>query len=275
MTFYPLIPLWMLLLLLTLVAVATVTAFRHRNPAVAAWQHRLLVALRVASLTLALVMLLCPGQTTEERNLEKSHLVFLLDRSASMGTRDLPHGEQRLARAAAFLRDTPLRRLADYPRALYAFNHRVERFEQPDDLTRLHPEGGTDLRQAVDRVDKDIGLARVSALVLVSDGIDHSDFKGSDLTLPILSVQVGTDLAEVQDLGIESFACPDTLSEGETLTLAVPLLLNGYPTEQRVAFRVLADDVPIHTATLTLASGRLHTETVPVTFTATGIHTLR
>ncbi|HPB10625.1 MAG TPA: hypothetical protein PLT74_05140 [Kiritimatiellia bacterium] len=275
MTFYPLIPLWMLLLLLTLAAVATVTAFRHRNPAVAAWQHRLLVALRVASLTLAFLMLLCPGQTTEERNLEKSHLVFLLDRSASMGTRDLPHGEQRLARAAAFLRDTPLRRLADYPRALYAFNHRTERFEKPDALTHLPPEGGTDLRQAVDRVDKDIGLARVSALVLVSDGIDHSAFKGSDLTLPILSVQVGTDLAEVQDLGIESFACPDTLSEGETLTLAVPLLLNGYPTEQRVAFRVLADDVPIHTATLTLASGRLHTETVTATFTTTGIHTLR
>lgn len=275
MTFYPLIPLWTFALLLPLVAVATFYAFKYRNPAVTASRHRLLVALRVASLILVVFMLLCPGQMIEERNLEKSQIVFLVDRSASMGTRDLPHGETRLSRAAAFLRDTPLRRLSDYPRALYAFHHGTERIESPDALSDLTPEGGTDLRQAIDRVDKDIGLARVAALVLVGDGIDHSGFKGSDLTVPVMSVQVGTDLADVQDLGIESFACPDTLYEGETLTLAVPVMLSGYPLEQRAEFRVFADDVPIHNATLTLASGRLHTEPVSVTFSKTGIHTLR
>ena len=259
MTFYPLIPLWTLACLLPLAAGATFYAFRHRNPAVTARRHHLLTGLRTASLVLAVFMLLCPGQMIEERNLEKSQIVFLIDRSASMGTRDLPHGEARLSRAAAFLRDTPMRRLSEYPRALYAFHHSTERLESPESLSDLTPEGGTDLHQAVDRIDKDIGLSRVAALVLVSDGIDHSAFKGSDLTLPVLSVQVGTDLADVQDLGIESFTCPDTLSEGETLTLAIPVMLNGYPLEQRAGFRVLADDVPIHTATLMLASGRLHT----------------
>ena len=85
-----------------------------------------------------------------------------------MGTRDLPHGETRLSRAAA-LRDTL--RASPTPRVIcVSSRHRTDRVTRC--FVNLTPEGGTDLRQAIDRVDKDIGLARVAALVLVSDGID-------------------------------------------------------------------------------------------------------
>lgn len=275
MTFYPLLPLWLILLLLLLSAGVAVYSHRRRNPAVEPWQHSLLLALRVASVALVTLMLLCPGHMTEERNLEKSHIVFLLDTSASMATRDLPNAQSRLERAAAFLRESAFKRLADYPFAFYAFGSQSQRHGDAAALAALKPEGGTDLKQAVARVDKDIGLNRTAALVLVSDGIDHSGFKGSEITVPIMSVQTGTDLANVKDLGIEPFKCPEKISEGEELNIEIPLLLQGYATEQRVPFRVLVDGVPVHTATLALSSGRTHTETVKATLAKTGIHTLR
>ena len=275
MSFYPLLPSWLILLLLLLSAGAAVYSYRRRNPAVEPWQHTLLIVLRMASLALVALMLLCPGHMTEERNLEKSHLVFLLDCSASMATRDLPNGQSRLERASAFLRETRFKRLADYPLAYYSFDSQAQRHGDTSAFAALKPGSGTDFKQAVARVDKDIGLNRTAALVLVTDGIDHSGFKGSELAVPIMSVQVGTDLAKVKDLGIEPFKCPEKISEGEELNLEIPLLLQGYATEQRVPFRVLADGVPVHAATLALGSGRVHTEAVKTALAKTGIHTLR
>ena len=136
MTFYPLIPLWTFALLLPLVAVATFYAFKYRNPAVTASRHRLLVALRVASLILVVFMLLCPGQMIEERNLEKSQIVFW-----STVPLRWAHVTCRMAKRAchapppsyATRRCAPLR----LPRALYAFHHDTDRsvtrcFVRPD-----------------------------------------------------------------------------------------------------------------------------------------------
>lgn len=262
LSFYPILPLWLILALLILsVAVAT-WSYRHRNPAVAPWQHTLLLALRVSALLIATFMLLCPGRMTEERNADKSHIVFLLDHSASMSTRDLPARQSRLEQTVEFINKNRFKRLTDYPLAFYAFNSGTQALEKPEAASELKAEGGTDLKQAVDRVDKDIGLNSTSAMVLLSDGLDDSDFKGSGISVPIMSVQIGTDMSEVKDLGIEQFKSPTKISDGEELVLEIPLLLQGYPTEKQAEFKVLVDNVPIHTATLTLSSGRLHTEKV-------------
>jgi len=275
LSFYPLLPLWFILLLLLLSAAVSVYSYRRRNPAVEPWKHTLLIVLRMASLALVTLVLLCPGHMTEERNVEKSHIVFLLDRSASMATRDLPDNRSRLERAAALLRETRFKRLADYPFAHYSFNGQTQRHGDTAGLAALSPEGGTDFKQAVARVDKDVGLNRTAAMVLVTDGIDHSGFKGSDIAVPVMTVQVGTGLAKVKDLGIEPFTCPDKIGEGEELSLEIPLLLQGYPTEKRIPFRVLVDGVPVHTATPALTSGRAHTETVKVTLARAGVHAIR
>lgn len=275
MSFYPLLPAWLILLLAALSAGAAAYAYRHRNPAVEPWQHKLLLALRMLSVALVALMLLCPGRIIEDRNLEKSHLVFLLDRSASMATRDLRDGQSRLSQCVSFLQAHRFKRLADYPKSYYSFNGQTLRHESADALGALTPEGGTDFKQAFDRVDKDIGLNRTAAVVLFSDGIDYSGFRGTEIAVPVLSVQAGTDLAQSRDLGIEPFKCPDKVSEGVELALEIPLLLQGYPQEKEVRLTVSVDGVPVHTASPKLTSGRVHTETVRTTLTQTGMHVIR
>jgi len=274
-SFYPILPLWLILLLLILAAGVATWSYRHRNPAVAPWQHTLLLALRVLALLLATLMLLCPGRMTEERNVEKSHIVFLLDHSGSMSTRDLPARQSRLEQAVEFLQKNRFKRLADYPQAIYAFSSQSARLERPAAASALKPEGGTDLRQAVARVDKDIGLSSTSAIVLLTDGLDDSGFKGSGIAVPIMSLQSGTDMSEVKDLGIEPFKCPAKISDGEELLLEIPVLLQGYPAEQAAEFKVLVDNVPVHIATLSLSSGRIHTEKVRITLAKTGVHVIQ
>ena len=275
MSFYPLLPVWLILLLLILSAGVAAYSYRNRNPAVETGQQAALLVLRMLCLALVTFMLLCPGRMTEERNLEKSHLVFLIDRSASMGTRDLPNRQSRLERAVIFLRDCQFKRLSDYPFAYYAFENQTRRHKAPSDFLSQKPENGTDFKQAITAIDKDIGLNRTAAIILVTDGIDHSDFKGNDIAVPILSIKTGTDLAKAKDLGIETFTCPKKINEGEELDLEIPFLLRGYATEQHVPFRVFIDGRPVHSDTLVLSSGRVHTETIKATLSKTGIHTLR
>jgi len=274
-SFYPLLPAWLILALLILSAGVGAFSYRRRNPAVEPWQHTLLLSLRMASLLLVTLMLFCPGHMTEDLNLEKSHIVFLADQSASMSTKDLPGGRSRWERATAFLNENRFERLAGYPLATYTFNSQTRKHTNAGALAALRPEGGTDLKQAVTRIDKDIGLNRTAALVLLSDGIDYSDFKGSEISVPIMSVQVGTDLAKVKDLGIEPFTCPDKITEGEEVILEIPLLMTGYSKEVPAPFSVWVDNQPTYSATPTLISGRVHTETFKATFAKTGVHVIR
>jgi hypothetical protein len=271
-SFYPILPVWMIVLLLAFSAGAALWSYRRGNPALKLWQHRLLVALRMAVLALVAVMLLCPGRMTEERNVEKSHIVFLLDTSASMGARDLPLRQSRLERGVEFLRKSRFKRVADYPLAYYTFDTLTARLDGPSVPETLQAGGGTDLKQAVDRIDRDIGVNRASAIVLLSDGLDDSDFRGSSLSVPIMSVRTGTDMTAVRDLGIEPFKCPVKVSEGEEIILEIPLLLQGYSGEQRCGFEVRVAERSVHAAELTLASGRLHTERVKIALSGTGIH---
>ena len=272
MHFYPILPAWLITLLLALSVGIVIWSYRHRNPAIEPWQHKLLLAIRMLVLALVALMLLCPGRMTEERNVEKSHIVFMVDKSASMGTRDLSVRESRLEHALEFLKNNRFKHLADYPFAAYSFNNQTENHEWPGVPDGLKPEGGTDLKQAVDRVDKDIGLNRSSALVLLSDGLDYSEFRGSSISVPIMSVRMGTDMSEVKDLGLEHFKCPSKVSEGEEIVLEIPVMLQGYSREKKSHFEVKIDNKSIHSEELKLGSGRLHTEKVKVSLKGTGIH---
>ena len=274
MNFYPLLPLWLILLLVLLSGAVTAYSYRRRNPAVAPWQHVLLLSLRAASIALVAVMLLCPGHMTEERNREKSHIVFLLDRSASMATQDLPARLSRLEQATAYLKEHRFKRLSDYPMDTFSFNSQTQRQADGGELAALKPEGGTDFKQVIARIDKDIGLNRTAAIVLLSDGIDYSGFKGNEIDVPILSVPIGTDLATAKDVGIEPFKCPDKVSEGEELTLDIPILMQGYAQEKNVSLNVSVDKASVHDVKLALSSGRPHTEPVKLTLARPGIHVI-
>ncbi len=271
-SFYPLLPGWLILLLLALAATVCVHAGRHRNPGLAPWRHKLLLTLRCASLGLVTLMLFCPGRMIEDRNLEKSHIVFLLDTSASMAAADLPARRTRLDAAVEFLQRHRFKYLADYPFAFYSFNIQTRRHAAPAELSALTAAGGTELQQAVARIDKDIGLNRTAAIILVSDGLDSSGFRGGEIAVPIMSVQAGTDLAAVKDLGIEAFRYPAKVNENEELHLEIPLLLQGYSPEMPVTCRISVNKTPVHSAELKMSSGRIHTEKFTTVLSGAGMH---
>lgn len=275
MDFYPFLPAWLLAILFAGSLTILALAYQRRNPILSLFRHRLLLAIRGLTLLLVFFMLLCPGRTREERNLNRSQLVFLIDHSASMSTRDLPQAQSRLAAATAFLQTHPFARLADYPRTYYAFNSQAQRCDSPEALSTLQASGGTDLRQAIAQIDKEIGLNRLSALVLVSDGIDSSGFKAHEIPIPLMSVQTGTDLSRVKDLSITPFDCPDKINVGEQLALDIPLLMQGYETPQHVPLRVRVDGILTHTAEVELTQGRRHTDQIKVALPGSGIHLLR
>lgn len=180
--------------------------------------------------------------------------------------------QSRLERSLRFLSENRFKRLSDYPFATYLFNQQTERHKRSGSPEGVKARGGTDLKQAVDRIDKDIGLNRTSVIVLLSDGLDTSDFRGSSISVPIMSVRVGTDMSQVRDLGIEPFKYPEKVSEGEEIVLEIPVMLQGYSREMKSDLEVRVDNKPVHTAEMTLGSGRLHTEKVKIGLKNTGIH---
>jgi hypothetical protein len=275
LSFYPLLPAWLIMLLVAMFGGVGYYAYRHRNPSVTRAQHMLLLALRMLSILVITLMLLCPGRIVKDRNLERSHIVFLVDNSASMATRDLPNRQSRLARSVNFLHECRLPRLSDYPRSYYRFSNRVAPGRNARSFDELTAEGGTRFRQAFDRIDKDVGLDRTAAVILVTDGIDYSGFRGSELAVPIMSIRVGTDMSEVKDLGIEPFKYPTKVTDGEEVTLDIPLLMHGYAREQDVGFSVSVDGRVIYTNNLVLTRGRVHEETVKTILGENGIHMIR
>lgn len=272
LTLYPLIPIWLLLPLLALTLYATFAAFRHRNPLVTQPQHHLLVTLRLLALLALFLLLLCPGRITEERNLDSSHIVFLLDHSASMSVADMEHGATRLSHAANFISETHLHHIRDYPQAWYAFNNTTTNLATPTAATTLTPHGGTDLKQAIAAIERDIGLNHVSALVLLSDGLDHSEAKGSEITPPILSLQIGTDLTSAPDLAIEPFNYPARVNTGTQINLEIPLLLHGYTSDQTLPFTLTHNNHPLHSSTITLTPARPHILKITTTLEEPGLH---
>lgn len=273
--FYPLLPLWIVLPAVGLALVLTWRLYRRARIHIAPRQRAILLGLRLASLALLALLLLCPGRVTVDRNLQKSHLVFLVDRSASMAARDLALGHSRLAEALQFLRQQRFPNLADFPRSAYLFNQAPQlaaKFPPPADVA---PEGGTDLKAALDRVDKDLGLAQVAAVVLLSDGLDASGLRGEDVAVPIFSVQFGSDLRQVRDLGLGQVKVPARLHVNEEFVLDVPLELTGFAAPQRVWFRVLLDGRPLTERELRLAPGEGARETVSAVVREEGVHVLR
>jgi hypothetical protein len=273
MTFFPFVPVWLLVLLAVAAVTVMVIVSRRKSPVATAAQSRALIILRWAALALLFLVLLNPGRLTEDRNLDKSHIVFLLDDSSSMATRDMPYGQTRWQRLAEALKAHPFKRLADYPVDCYFYNEKVEAASFQRLAEKTEPHSGTDLRKAVDAVNRDIGLNRVSALVVCSDGVDASGFRGSEVSAPIYAVQFGTDLAKVRDLAVGAFRFPDKVAVDETVTLDIPLLLTqSRAASEKVKCVVELDGTALKAFEPALAGGRAETERVSFTLKTPGVH---
>ena len=269
MRFYPLLP-YFVILAAALLSFAAIY-FTGRT----AYSKRVLTVLRFCSATLVLVMLLCPGMMTRETDRSRSNLIFLIDGSASMSTADMPGGTTRFEAARNTLK-TLLHQSFDGARMyVYIFNHRAVPADGSVAADLYNPFGNTNLKQAVDTADRDLGIASAAGIVILSDGLDHSKFSGVSAGVPLFAVRTGTGLEHVSDLGIDSFPVPQELRAGEQLELEIPVSLRQVSEPKEVEMTVFTDREKEKQERFELAPGKTKKIPFRTSFEKPGLHTIR
>ncbi len=271
--FYPLIPVWLIVLcgaagiyLVWFTAKFGLDMSKSRRYA--------LMIIRLTVLALAIVMLLSPGIVVREQNRQRSNVVFLLDGSGSMNTRDLADGASRFEGAYKFLSKIRGSGYSGSKKHFYLFSSKAAPMDDSG-MEMYSPDGGTDLKRAFETIDKDIGFSRTAAVIVVSDGIDHSDFTGTHAGLPVFAAKFGSELNDVQDLRIDRFRHPQTLRTNEELDLEVPVTLSGYNDKHNVNITFFVDGKEVKKDALTLIPRMTEKVKFSQTFTTPGIHTVK
>lgn len=268
MRFYPLLP-YLVILFAALLSLGAV--YRTGR---AAYRKTVLTVLRMCSVFLLVVMLLSPGMLLRETDHSKSNLIFLLDGSASMSAADMPGKTTRFDSARASLRNLMQDSFGGSRKYIYIYNHRTVPADNPDQADLFSPFGNTDLKQAVDTADRDLGLASAAALVILTDGLDHSRFNGASAGVPVFAVKTGTDLERVPDLRIDSFRAPSSVRTGEELELKIPVVLRQATGKTPVGMKISVDGEPVKDETFELASNERKEVPFKTVFTKPGLHTI-
>jgi len=242
--FYPLIPVW-LILLGGMIAFGAVYFAARQGMDLARWKLYLLSGIRITVIIVVMLMLLCPGMTISEQNRQRSNVVVLLDDSGSMGTKDMPGNISRYRAALNFAKKLKDVNFSDCEKHFYSFNTKTELIMDWDEPEMYGAQGGTDFEQAFNSVNRDVGLSKTAAVVVLSDGLDNSDFSGNKLGAPIFAVKFGSELTNVADLRIDEFSFPSNLYVDEEFELSIPVSLSGYKDkkETRITFYVDGKEV--------------------------------
>ncbi len=271
--FYPLIPVWLIVLcgaagmyLVWFTAKFGLDMPKRRRYA--------LLTIRLAVLALAVIMLLCPGIVVREQNRQRSNVVFLLDGSGSMKTRDLTDGVSRFDGAYKFITKIGRSGYSGSKKHFYLFSSQAVPLDNSD-MEMYSPDGGTDLKRAFETIDKDIGFSRTAAVIVASDGIDHSDFTGTHAGLPVFAAKFGSELNDVPDLRIDRFRHPQTLRTNEELDLEVPVTLTGYNDKHKASVTFFIDGKEAKKESITLIPRITGKVKFSRTFTTPGIHTVK
>ncbi len=235
----------------------------------------LLGGLRLAAIIVVLAMMLCPGVVVRELNRQRSNVVVLLDRSESMQTVDAGGDANRLDAAAKTLEQLRQADFSGCKVSFYQFNQNTEPIKDADDMGVLAAFGGTDLKRAFATIDRDIGFSRTAAVIVLSDGLDHSGFSGSQSGLPVFAVRYGSELTTVPDLRIDTFRQPEMLSVNEEMSLDVPVALSGFPAGAKASLVMSVDGKREKAETLELKSGEVKTINLRHVFNTPGIHSVK
>jgi len=273
-SFYPLLP-WWVVLLMGGVAVWLVWRAAQRGNDLDRKRRRQLAGLRLAAVALVVLMLLCPGMVIREVDRQHNNVVFLLDGSGSMKTCDLPGGVSRFDAAVKVLENLNRHGVASCQTVNFLFNNDASVISDFDTLKNFGADGGTDLGRAFQSVDRKLGLNSVAAAVVLTDGIDNAGFTGLHTGVPLFAVRFGTELETIPDLRIEAFKLPDNARIGEELEISIPLLLTGRPDTVETTLAVLVDGRPALTQKVKLEPGKPVTVKFHHTFTTDGIHIVK
>ena len=271
---YPLIPVW-LILLGGMTALAAVYFTMKQGMDLSGWKKYLLAGIRITVIIVVVIMLLCPGMTINEQNRQRSELVVLLDNSGSMATKDMPGNVTRYRAALDFAQKLKNVDFSDCGKHFYSFNIKTERISDWEEPEMYGAKGGTDFEQAFNSVNRDVGLSKTAAVVVLSDGLDYSDFSGNKLGAPIFAVKFGSELTSIEDLRIEEFSYPKNLYINEEFELSIPISLSGYKEQKDTRITFYIDGKEVKNKTLKLEPDQTIDLPFKYSFSKAGLHIIK
>jgi uncharacterized membrane protein len=213
---------------LVLASVTLVWVYRTLFRLYTVRQASLLVALKIAAVTVLLLGLLRPAIVTEQKDLEHARVMLLVDDSRSMTTHDGELGRTRLedAKEIAFNKVLPAlkKRLAVTP---MAFSDGVRTVDGADEVTGAGD--GTDIPRALlDSAKSYAKSGSIGAYVLVTDGGDSSALPPAlSSGVPVFSIAVGTDLVKSDDLRIQRADHPEQVDAKTDFEINVEVAASG------------------------------------------------
>jgi len=274
LSFYPLLPWWVIMPLAALAFWLVWRAVRYGSD-LDRRRRKLLAWLRTAALALVVLMLAGPGIVVREVDRQHNNVIYMLDGSGSMKTQDMPGGGSRFDAAVNFMDRLRRHDVASCRIHTFLFGSDASLLADFETLRNFGADGGTDLKRSLQTVDRKVGLSTAAAIVVLTDGIDNSGFTGLHTGVPIFAVRFGSEMENISDLRIEPFKMPDSARIGEELALDIPLLLTGRQSGADTELTVIADDKPVLTEKVHLEPGKPAAVRFRHTFTTPGMHTIK
>jgi uncharacterized membrane protein len=273
-----------LLLLLIILLVAGFIYFIYLRPRVRLSKRTTatLIGLRVALLTLMVVLLLRPVVVVSSVIPRSSYVAMVIDDSVSMKLRDVPGGATRLDTVKQALfnntsgKESFLNQLdRKFKTSLYGFAGGLARLKDGNDL---FGEGRTsDLAGALDETIKRSSGMPLSAVVLATDGASNvprdlaavlRELRARDI--PVFTVGVG-NTARPMDAELTRVNMPRRVLVGSRLNIETIVGLSGYGAT-KVLLNVREDGRAIKTEEVNLRGNDTQAVNLEITPATPGIH---
>lgn len=227
-----LLPSWATMLLVLTMGAWIVTLYANESAPIGRLRRTCLAILRLAALSIVLLMIAQP--TLNWFRQDRTAIVVLVDRSASMATEDvttsdepssrLKWSQQKLQEWLSEWQDLHSSRIMTFA-ADVALAESVELNE----IEVAPVQEGTQLGEAIDFALSRASLQTPAAVVLFSDGrntqgksLPEAGAKARRLQVPLFSVAVGSD-RPLPDLALENLIAEDSAFPGDFLQLKVTL----------------------------------------------------
>jgi len=228
-------------LAVTLITVLSVLFFYRRIQGTVPSRRLVeLVALRCVAMGALLLCLFRPVLSYQQKLLEKSTLICLVDTSRSMSVRDYPNLPDRLGRVKDAVLKSPdfLQRLNEnFDLAWFAFSDSITPLNDVKELADLKPEGeATNIVRALKIAMATRPKEELAGIVLFSDGVDTSAGarakKILSQSVPIYAVGVGSRLREqanFKDIKVAGIEANRTMPVKNANEVRVLVDAIGYP----------------------------------------------
>ena len=226
MSWIPVFPLWLILILLFLGGTAVIVQYGLMRRRLGSFRAIMISLLRLGVILLLLSFALNPSTLARKEHKMLSPIAILLDTSQSMGLATHSGKSSRLEDAKALLLDGEkpfLKSLTGRVEAkLYALGDSLRAFDGGE-LSRLKTSGKqVDLSEALDRLRREYSLA-----ILLSDGNLKWEKKNS-AGIPLITIPVG-DTGEYRDTLIKEVKAPGLAFRGREVRIDVTIKSYGYP----------------------------------------------